>query len=183
VEPSLCGISESIGKTILFGPLFGAFGMVVFAVVMAIFIVTLIVRIAIAALCVGIAPRHVHNMSECVRVSPFMTFLAGFFTIVLLPLACLLLLVTIIGIPFIPLVILLTIIAHLFGGAGIALWAGRLLPYAENRSIMHSALLGVLVLGVVRLIPVVGLLVSIVAGVMSIGVVVLTRFGSRMRTV
>jgi len=169
---------KSIGKLILFGPLFGVLGFLGFAIFTGILLLKILFQCAIAVLAIWLAPRHVRVLAEYTRFEPVKAFFAGFVSVILIPIMLILLLVTILGIPFIPVFLSLVFAAKLFGSVGIALWAGWFLPGSERRSDIHNALLGVLVFGLIRFIPIAGLLVRIVAGMMAIGVVVLTRFGA-----
>ena len=169
---------ESIGKLILFGPLFGVLGLMGFAIFTGLLLLKILFQCAVAVLSIWMAPARVRVMAAYTRLEPLKVFLAGLVSAILIPITVILLLVTILGIPLIPVLLLLVFIARLFGFVGIALWAGWFLPGSEQRSDMHTALLGVLVLGLLRFIPVVGLFVRIVAGFMAIGVVVMTRFGA-----
>ena len=64
-----------------------------------------------------------------------------------------------------------------FGSVGTALWIGNLLPNAAGRSVMYNALLGVLVIGLAGFFPLIGFFIGIVFGILSLGVVIVTRFG------
>ncbi|MFC1607670.1 hypothetical protein ACFL47_06820 [Candidatus Latescibacterota bacterium] len=171
-------IFGNIGKIFLFGPFAGVVSMVGVLIITAFLMIKLLVRCGIAALIVYLAPRHVNNMSECVRVSPLKSFLVGLVTLFIIPFLTLLLLVTIVGIPLVPIVGLILFLAYVFGAVGISLWAGQFLPMSEHRSNMHNTLLGVLVIGLVRFIPIIGVIVGFIAGILAVGTVVITRFGA-----
>ena len=176
--PSLGRGLKSIGKLILFGPFFGVLGLMGFAIFTGILLLKILFQCAISVLAIWMAPRHVRAMAAYTRLEPLKVFLAGLVSVILIPIMVILLLVTILGIPLIPVLLLLVFVAKLFGSVGIFLWTGWFLPGSEQRSDIHTALLGVLVLGLIRFIPVAGLIIRFVAGFMAIGVVVMTRFGA-----
>lgn len=183
--PSFCDVRETagdllsgIGKIIILGPFIGVMSVLGVVFVTVLLMMKLLVKCGIAALVTYLAPRHVKNMAVCVRTDFLKAFLVGVVSIIIIPFLFILLLVSLVGIPLIPLTIILLVIAYLFGSVGIALWAGSILPIAEKRSDMHNALLGVLVIGLIRFIPVVGFLTGFVTGVLAIGVVIITRFGA-----
>ena len=182
---ALCNVSQSAGdvlsgvsKTILFGPFVGFMGAIGIVIMTALLMMKLLFKCAIAAFITYLAPRHVRNMAECVRTNLFVSLLAGFVTMVIFPFLIILLLVSLIGIPLVPLAIILLIIVYFFGSVGVALWAGLILPLSQNRSDIHNALLGVLAIGLVRFIPIIGFLSGFFAGILAVGVVVVTRFGA-----
>ena len=70
-------------------------------------------------------------------------------------------------------------LSYIFGSVGIALWVGRIIPESEGRSIIINVLLGVLVVGLVKNIPIIGFIVGLAFAASSFGVVVLTRFTTR----
>jgi hypothetical protein len=170
---SLSGIS----KLLFLGPFAGALSALVIFIITALFIIKILVKCGIAALASYLLPQHVQNMADCARLRFWQSLLVGLLTIVLIPFSVLLLIVSILGIPLVPLLIVTIIIAYLFGSVGTALWIGNLLPNAAGRSVMYNALLGVLVIGLAGFFPIIGFFIGIVFSILSLGVVIVTRFG------
>ena len=167
-------LSEKIPRIFLLGPFTGIFGIFGFLVMSAFLLLKLAVKLGIAALVTYLFPRHVHLMADCIRLEFWKTLLIGVIGIIAIPIVFVFLLISILGIPLIPLLY----IAYLFGSVGVALCVGRILPIAEGRSDMRNTLLGVLVIGLVRFFPLLGIIVGMTACILSFGVVILTRFGT-----
>lgn len=170
---------ENIWKTILFGPFIGvlpAFG-VFFVTLLSLF--KLIVWCGIAMLIAWFLPDAVMRMSECGINAPVKVFVVGLITTLLLPLFLVFFAITIIGIPIAVLLVMFTIIGYLVGYIGIAMWLGRRLPNAAQRTPVLNVLLGVLVIGLLGFIPIVGLLTKIAIWFGALGVIVLSRFGTK----
>ncbi|MBN1293351.1 MAG: hypothetical protein JXB48_16040 [Candidatus Latescibacteria bacterium] len=175
---SFKNFTDKIPGIFLFGPLIGLFGVFGFILATVFLIVKLAIKLGIAALLVSIFPQHIDTMAECVRVNFLKSLLLGLLCIFAIPFAFILLLVSILGIPFLPLYIGFLILTYLFGSVGLSLYAGRILPAAEHRSVMRNTLLGVLFIGLIRFLPVLGLLIGIGVTAISFGVIVLSRFGT-----
>ena len=174
---------EKIPRIFFLGPFTGIFGVFGFLVMSAFLIFKLAVKLGIAALMTSIFPRHVHIMADCARLEFGKALIIGMAGILAIPFIFLFLLVSIIGIPILPFFLGMLFISYLFGSVGVALCVGRILPIADGRSDMRNALLGVLVLGLIRFFPLLGIFVGMAATVLSFGVVILTRFGTQPSTV
>ena len=170
---------DDIWKTIIFGPFIGvlpAFG-VFFITLLSLF--KLIVWCGIAMLIAWFLPDAVMRMSECGMNSPLKVFVVGLITTILLPVFLVFFIVTIIGIPIVILLIMFLVIGYLVGYIGVAMWLGRRLPNAAQRSPVLNVLLGVLVIGLLGFIPIVGLLTKIAIWFGALGIIVLSRFGTK----
>lgn len=145
-------------------------------------IVTALAFAALGALVVIFAPNPTRRISEAAQAKPFNTAGVGCLTLILLPILSLLLLITLIGIPVALILGLLSAIAWIFGSIGVGLLAGeKILQAFKARDILPvvAVILGVVVLMVVGQVPILGWLISFIVGLIGLGAVVLTRFGTR----
>jgi len=166
-------------KFIVLGPIIGIFGIVGAVIVLVFSLLKLLLFLGIAALFTYFFPQNILNMAEFTQREYVKSFLIGFAVIIAIPFMIIALLVTIIGIPVIPAFLLFLFLTYLYGSTGIALWTGRLLPNGEHRSEMWNVVIGVLILGIVKLIPGIGFFIKFVILAVSFGIVIFTRFGSR----
>ena len=170
---------DDIWKTIIFGPFIGvlpAFG-VFFITLLSLF--KLIVWCGIAMLIAWFLPDAVTRLSDCGMKSPLKVLAVGLITTILLPVFLVFFVITILGIPIAVLLIMMTIIGYLVGYIGVAMWLGRRLPNAAQRSPVLNVLLGVLVIGLLGFVPIVGLLIKIAIWFGALGMIVLSRFGTK----
>jgi len=116
-------------------------------------------------------------MADCAKYDLLKSFLVGLVAYILIPIVMIFFAITIIGLPLIPLALVFLFFVKLFGAVGVALWAGRVLPNSEQRTIMVNVLLGILAIGAIKLVPVFGFLLGIFVGIVAFGVVIITRFG------
>jgi hypothetical protein len=146
------------------GPIF-----VLFAIGVA--LVTLVVALAVAAL----GARQVRTAETLISRQPGSTIVAGLIGVVLVPLFAALSIVTIIGAP-IGLAVLLFVLPTVayFGWIVAAIWTGDWLlmrhrgPYEAERP-YQAAVLGVIVLGLVGIVPVAGPIVGAIASLFGYG--------------
>jgi hypothetical protein len=139
---------------------------------------TIIAGLFLAAL----AARQVRDAEALISREPLVTFLVGFLGVIAIPVGAVLLFVTIVGAPlgFGLLFAILPLLA--FAGYLVAaIWTGdwilrRTEPATARERPFLAAVLGVVVLGILGLVPVVGLLVSI-ASLLGFGA--LLRLGFR----
>jgi len=176
------GLINNIFKLLIFGPVVGIFGIIGVIIALIFSLLKLVLFLAIAALVTHFFPKNVSNMAEFSQREFWKSFFLGFLVVMAVPFLIIALLITIIGIPVIPPFMVLLFIAYLFGSVGVALWLGRLIPNSEHRSDMRNVLIGVLIIGLVRIIPAVGLLVKFAVFAVSFGVVLFTRFGMQKNT-
>ena len=180
---SLGNISQAIAKTVLIGPFIGIFGAAGFIISMVFLLIKLTVSFAIAALVTYFFPQQVSRMANYAQEDFPKALLLGIMILIVIPIMLLFLLSTLIGIPLIPLVLVTLFIIRLFGSVGIALWVGRIIPESEGRSLMVNVLLGVLTIGILKHIPIIGVIVWIGVWAASYGIVILTQFAVRSRGV
>jgi len=177
--PGFDHIGRFFARNILLGPFVGIFGAAGALIGAAFLMVRLVVAFAVAAFITLLFPRSVDAMAGYANDGFPRALLIGLMFLVLLPFLALALVISLLGIPLVPLLMLFVFVAYLFGSVGLALWVGRLIPESEGRTQMVNVLLGVLVIGVVKHIPVVGFVVGTSFFIASLGLVLITRFGSQ----
>ena len=173
---------EKILKILIFGPVIGLFGLIGLIIGFVFSLVKLAFFLAIAVIVTYFFPKNVSGMAEFTGREFWKCFFLGLVAIIIIPFLSLALLITIIGIPLIPALFVFLFIAFLYGAIGIALWVGRLIPGAENRSDILNVIIGVLILGVIKFIPAIGFLLKFVILAVSFGVIIFTRFGTQKST-
>jgi hypothetical protein len=139
-----------------------------------------IIYLCVTILLVVLVPERLQLISDMVEQSPGKSFATGCAAAILLIPLLLFLLITCIGIPLIPVVIIVAIVAWLLGYASIALVIGRKLVDTfkwQIQTLLWIALLGVLVLILVKFIPCIGWLLVFILELAGFGAVILTKFG------
>jgi hypothetical protein len=87
--------------------------------------------------------------------------------------------ISVIGIPLVPLILATLSVSVLLGWVSLGLLVGRLLPFNLMReSDTFCALSGLVLLTLIGAVPILGLLLISVSGLMSVGAVFLSKFGS-----
>ena len=171
------GIISAISKSVIMGPFIGILGMAGVVIGLVFFLLKLTIWIVAAVLVTYFFPENVSRMADCAKYDLLKSFLVGIVIYILIPVVMIFFAITIIGLPLIPLALVLLFFVKLFGAVGIALWAGRVIPNSEQRTIMVNVLLGILAIGAIKLVPVLGFLLGIFVGVVALGVVIITRLG------
>ena len=166
----------------MFSSLFGGplFGSPQKAVAVAFFILRVVFWIVLAVITTMLFPGTVHRLSRVAEFDLPHAILAGFLCMVMIPFTLFALIITIAGIPLIPFAFLALFLVYYIGSVGIAIWIGRVIPEAATRSMTANAVLGVIIINAVKLIPVGGLLVSILLSSSAFGVVFITLFSRRL---
>jgi hypothetical protein len=101
---------------------------------------------------------------EVLRTSPFVSLLAGFVTLVCVPVGLLVLLVAVVGWPLMVLGTFLYVAAIVFSGVFVGLTVGRLVLLKSERaqeSVFWPMALGLLLLVIVSSIPILGFLIRL----------------------
>jgi len=178
-HPPVSDAIDSFKRSVIWGPLYGFEGMIVAKVLFVLFILKILIWLATASLLYLFCPTQADRMASTLRSRPGTCLFTGFLTLFLTPFAVILLIMCLIGIPLIPFVFAFVFMMSVFGGMGVALWAGRLFPRSETRSGMLNIVLGVFAAALVMLVPFVGLMVWLAIAMLSVGVTVATRFGAR----
>lgn len=149
------------------------------------FIIQTLLWAAIAVMVVLFLPRPTQRVSQTVVAQPLVASGLGFLTVVVAPFVLLFLTIIIIGIPVALLAILLLIVAWVFGFVAVGAEVGRRLAQMSKAdwALPVSAGLGTFLLalianGIGKIVPCVGWIVPFLVGIIGLGAVVLTRFGT-----
>jgi hypothetical protein len=137
--------------------------------------------IVAALLLAALASRQIREANRYISTDPLMTGLIGFLSVIALPITAILLMVTVIGAPlgFGLLFAVLPLLAYA-GYLAAAIWTGdwivrRFGAAAERERPFLAAIVGVVVLGLVGLVPVLGLAVT-VASILGFGALIRLAF-------
>ena len=145
-------------------------------------IVTALAFAALGALVVIFAPNATRRVGDAVQAKPLNTVGVGCLTALLLPILAILLIITLIGIPVAFILGIVAWAAWIFGGIAIGLLAGEKILGAfkvSNILPVVAVILGIIILMLLGQVPILGWLVSCILGLIGLGAVVLTRFGTR----
>jgi hypothetical protein len=126
-------------------------------------------------------PNFLLNLAATVREYPLqcgLWGLGGLFAAILL---IIFLAISLIGIPLLPLVGLGVTVAVILGNLGVALWVGQRIFTGKERTTMQEFLIGMLILGLIGLIPVLGGLVLSMVNIFGLGALI-TWLWNRRRT-
>lgn len=141
---------------------------------------------AVAVLTALLAPKAVQRVGESATSQALISGALGLLTAVVAPLILVVVSLTIIGIPIAFLALVALILAWAFGMIAIGCEVGGRLAKAAkaNWALPLSAALGTFLVTLVvnsvgKIVPCVGWLVPFVVGIVGLGAVFLTRFGSR----
>ncbi len=177
-RPPVSDAIHSFARSVFMGPLFGFEGMVVAKVLFVLFMLKILIWLSTASLLYLFFQERADRMAAVVGSRFGTCFFTGFLTLFLIPIAVILLIMCLIGLPLIPFVLAFVFIMNIFGAMGVALWAGRLFPRADTRTGMLNIVLGILAAALLMLIPFAGFFIWTALAMLSIGVVVVTRFGT-----
>jgi uncharacterized RDD family membrane protein YckC len=122
-------------------------------------------------------PVEINRCVTTIETQPGHTVLAALLTMLLIPLAELLLAVTVIGIPAVPLVMLSLFCARLFGTAAVLAWLGQRVLRGSGSASNHpalAALIGGVIVLALYLVPVLGGVTYAVLRLLGLGVVIYT---------
>jgi hypothetical protein len=125
-------------------------------------------------------PSFLLHLAETVRQRPLQCLLWGLGGAIAAILLTIFLAVSLIGIPLLPLVGLGVAIVVLLGTLGVALWIGKRTWTKPGHSTIQQFLMGVLILGLIGLIPWLGGLILSVANLVGFGAI-LTWLSNRQR--
>ncbi|MEC4814202.1 MAG: hypothetical protein SAK29_13140 [Scytonema sp. PMC 1069.18] len=141
-------------------------------------ILNVVVAAVVGVLILLWRPNFLLNLAATLRQSPLQCVLWGLGSLLAVILLVIFLAVSLIGIPLLPLVALLVGITTLLGSLGVALWLGQRTLKEPERSPMQQFLVGMVILGLIGLIPVLGGLVLSVANIFGFGALMM-RLSSR----
>jgi hypothetical protein len=139
---------------------------------------------ALGALTVVFMPNQTKQVSDTAQTSAMESMGVGCLTSFVAVTLGILLIITLCGIPFGLLVLLALVVAWLFGWIALGRFAGEKILDAVKareswRTPIIAVVVGILVLAIVGFVPIVGWLVGLFIGLLGLGAVVLTRFGTR----
>lgn len=141
---------------------------------------------AAAALVALILPQAVQRVGRTFVTQPLVSGGLGLLTAVVAPLVMVLMAITIIGIPLVVLLAIALVVVWAYGMIAIGVEVGQRLAQMGKAdwALAVSAALGtflltVVVNGVGNFVPCVGWIVPFLVGVLGVGAVLLTRFGTR----
>jgi hypothetical protein len=144
----------------------------------AIFIATLI----IATLIVFLIPKQILTIAEGITLHTYRATIAGFIGLLMIAPVAVLLTLSVIGIVLIPLQIVVVACAAIFGFVAIAQILGNrvlILAKRPDQSLVRQTFWGLLILWIIGWIPYVGWMMKVLAIVLGMGGVMITRFGAK----
>jgi len=142
---------------------------------------TLLGTLALGAIVVALLPDHSEKIALFIAREPWQAVGVGFLALLLVVPAIVLLAITIIGIPLIPLFIIFVVVAYICGYIAASLLIGKRIFEVSKASAstpVAEAVVGILVVGLLRFIPFIGGLAGLVVGLLGFGAVLLTKFGT-----
>jgi hypothetical protein len=140
---------------------------------------------ALAVLVVMFWPEPTKRVGQATVGQALISAGIGLLTVIVAPLVLLVLVITIIGIPVAAIVTLALIVAAIYGWIGLGLEVGRRLAEVSKWDLHPAAAAGLgtfifsLVVNGIGFIPCVGWLAPFIVVLLSIGAVILTRFGTQ----
>ena len=144
-------------------------------------VINMLIMFALAALTHTLFPRQVKRAGAAVSAKTGPVVGWGILAMVLaIPLA-ILLAITLVGIPLIIIEIIILVAAAILGYSGIVgLIGGKIIESASSKTVnpLAAIAIGVLVIGLIAMIPIVGALVSLAVYTLAVGAALVTRFGA-----
>lgn len=147
-------------------------------------VINMLIMFALAALTFTLFPRHVRTTGAAVMEKPGPVIGWGFLAAILAVPLMIVLAITIIGIPLILIEIFFLAAAAILGYSGIVSLVGERVLGAATTSKLNPLgmiAIGVLVIGLISMIPVLGWLVSTAVLILAVGAALVTRFGTNGR--
>lgn len=135
----------------------------------------------LAALIVALFPASVETITEVAFGQPGKSSVYGIVGLLLAAPVAFFLLITCIGIPLIVVEVFALIAAWIIGTVGVSLGVGRRVSTAINRpvsSAIWAAVLGVVIIAIVKLVPFAGGLAAFILSLIGFGAVLSTKFGT-----
>ncbi|HEY3375310.1 MAG TPA: hypothetical protein VGK02_09635 [Candidatus Aquicultor sp.] len=144
-------------------------------------ILGLLLTLAFGALVVAALPKATEVLANMVEQLPWQSLGLGVLATILIPFIFAVLAISIIGIPLIPIVAIALPFIYFYGYVGAARWVGRRFigaTHIAQESPVAQVLAGILILGLIGLIPLFGWLVVFIATLFGLGAVLISKFGS-----
>lgn len=145
------------------------------------FFVGLIMTLIFGLLLGYLMPKQLEAQANAIQAQPLKVFGWGILACLLFVPIVITLVLTILGILLIPLVVLAYVFAGLMGVIACSLFVGNEVSkrlQSTPMAMLAVLALGIVVLAVVRLIPVIGEILTLLLWLMGFGVVLSTRFGT-----
>ncbi len=164
------------------GGLLGGLTGLVFGIVRSIFYALALA--ALGALTVVFMPAQTKQVSDTAQTYAMPSMGVGCLTSFVAVTLGILLIITLCGIPFGVLVLIALCVAWLFGWIALGRLAGeKILDALKARESLRTPIIavviGILILAVVGMVPIIGWVIGLFIGLLGLGAVVLTRFGTR----
>ncbi|MBE9214140.1 hypothetical protein IQ247_15945 [Plectonema cf. radiosum LEGE 06105] len=124
-------------------------------------------------------PNFLPSLATILNRYPLQSGLWGLGGLLAVIVSIILLTITLIGIPLLPLVGLMIYVAVILGTLGVALWLGEQSMKETEKSTVQKFLIGMLILGLIGLIPLLGGLIMSVANIFGLGVLLFYLLDNR----
>jgi uncharacterized RDD family membrane protein YckC len=129
--------------------------------------------------------RPIASSTATLRSTPFSAFFAGLLVMLLIGPICVLLAVSVIGVVVIPFLLCALLAAGILGRIGFARWIGMSIMHqddpADRSQSVRSFLIGSALMCVAYMIPFIGILLWVLAGVFGLGAATLAFYSSYRR--
>jgi len=149
----------------------------------AIFSVVVFFAILILALLiVALIPKPIQVIAETIKANTFKVSLSGLLGLLLIVPIAVLLTISVIGIVLIPLEMILVVSAALLGFIAVSQLVGRRVLMLIKRTgggVIRQTFWGLITLWLIGWIPYVGWIIKVLAVVLGLGGVIMTRFGTK----
>lgn len=155
----------------------GLFGTIYLAN-LAFYIISLLVVFAFGIFLLLLLPGHLQTISSTISQHPFKSGMWGLGGIIAAILCTSLITGSVLGVVLIPVVNLLVLVTGLLGCTGTGLWVGEKIYSTRSSSLLKEFFVGMLILGLISLIPVAGGLIVLMVNLFGFGAVLLSRFGT-----
>ena len=166
----LSGATALVQRLGLFGTLY--LGSVIFNVV------SILVIIAFGIFLLLLLPGHLNTIAGTMSQHPFKSAMWGLGAIILVTLVTALIGGSILGFLFIPIINLALAVTGLLGCVTTGLWVGQQTPVGKGNTKIKPFLLGMLILGIISIIPIAGGLIVLMVTLFGFGAVLLSRIGT-----
>lgn len=144
-------------------------------------VIRMLIMFALAALIYALFPKPVKRVSDALLVKPGPVIGWGILAAILAVPLMILLIITIIGIPLAIVEIVVLAVAAVLGYTGIVNLVGdRIITAASGGKVnpLVSIAIGVIIFGLLGMIPILGGLLTMALYVLALGMVLMTRFGT-----
>jgi hypothetical protein len=145
-------------------------------------VVVFVALLILALLIVALIPKPISIIAVAIRRNTFKTSLSGLLGLLLIVPIAVLLTISVIGIVLIPLEMILVVTAGLLGFIAVSQLIGRralLLIKKTEGGIVRQTFWGLVILWLIGWIPYIGWMVKVLAIVLGLGGVIMTRFGTK----